>query len=128
MSGSRIDENLHGLRRGDLDDVRKLEMSYSRARPDNTHFFVEYVGGRIKAFGTKVLEVDRYLIERLLDRAQFPRRPLNGNLVNRGNWAASCVKLNSFATARNVARCCNSTRCLIFIIWVDWLDHNLSLE
>ena len=70
MSGSRIDENLHGLRRGDLDDVRKLEMSYSQASPDKIYLSVEYVGGRIKVFGTKVLEVDRYLIERLLEELE----------------------------------------------------------
>ena len=87
MSGSRIDENLHGLRRGDLDDVRKLEMSYSQARPEKIHLSVEYVGGRIKVFGTQVLELDRYLIERLLDQARFPRRPLSGNLVNTGSSA-----------------------------------------
>ena len=49
----------------DLDDVRKLEMRYSRARPDKMILSVEYVGGRIKVF-----EVDRYLIERLLEQLE----------------------------------------------------------
>jgi len=46
-----------------LDDVRKLELRYSRAQPDKMDIYVEYVGGQIKVF-----EVDRYLIERLLEQ------------------------------------------------------------
>ena len=50
----------------DLDDIRHLEMRYSRARPDKIELAVEYVGGRIRVY-----EVDRYLIERLLEQLQY---------------------------------------------------------
>ena len=50
----------------DLDDVRNLEMRYSRARPDRIELAVEYVGGRIRVY-----EVDRFLIERLLEQLQY---------------------------------------------------------
>jgi hypothetical protein len=63
MSGPRMDENLPGLLRVDLEDVRKLELRYSRAHPDKMDLSVEYVGGRIKVF-----EVDRVLIESLLEQ------------------------------------------------------------
>ena len=65
---------MSGLRRGDaipgellvnLEDVRKLELRYSRAQPEKMNLSVEYVGGRIKVF-----EVNRYLIERLLERLE----------------------------------------------------------
>ena len=46
-----------------LDDVRKLQIIYSRLRPGAGTCFVEYVGGRIKAY-----EVDRFLIEHLEHR------------------------------------------------------------
>jgi len=46
-----------------LDDVRKLQIIYSRLRPGAGICFVEYVGGRIKAY-----EVDRFLIEHLEHR------------------------------------------------------------
>jgi hypothetical protein len=49
-----------------LDDVRHLEMKYSRARPDRTALVVEYAGGRIRVY-----EVDRFLIERLLDQLEY---------------------------------------------------------
>jgi len=65
MSSPDIDENLPGLRRVDLEDIRKLEMRYSHARPEKMTLSVEYVGGRIKVF-----EVDRYLIERLLEQLE----------------------------------------------------------
>jgi hypothetical protein len=65
MSSPGIDQNLPGLRRVDLDDIRKLEMRYSHARPEKMTLSVEYVGGRIKVF-----EVDRYLIERLLEQLE----------------------------------------------------------
>jgi hypothetical protein len=68
MSSPGIDENLPDLRRVDLDDVRKLEMRYSHARPEKITLSVEYVGGRIKVF-----EVDIYLIERLLDQLEDQR-------------------------------------------------------
>jgi hypothetical protein len=50
----------------DLDDIRHLEMRYSRARPDKIELAVEYVGGRISVY-----EVDRFLIERLLEQLQY---------------------------------------------------------
>ena len=50
----------------DLDDIRHLEMRYSRARPDKIELAVEYVGGRIRVY-----EVDRFLIERLLELLQY---------------------------------------------------------
>jgi hypothetical protein len=50
----------------DLDDIRHLEMRYSRARPDKIELAVEYVGGRIRVY-----EVDRFLIERLLEQLQY---------------------------------------------------------
>ena len=50
----------------DLDDIRHLEMRYSRARPDRVELAVEYVGGRIRVY-----EVDRFLIERLLEQLQY---------------------------------------------------------
>jgi hypothetical protein len=50
----------------DLDDLRHLEMRYSRARPDKIELAVEYVGGRIRVY-----EVDRFLIERLLEQLQY---------------------------------------------------------
>jgi hypothetical protein len=48
-----------------LDAVRKLELRYSRARPDKMDLAVEYVGGWIKVF-----EVDRFLIEQLLEQLE----------------------------------------------------------
>ena len=50
----------------DLDDIRHLEIRYSRARPDKIELAVEYVGGRIRVY-----EVDRFLIERLLEQLQY---------------------------------------------------------
>ena len=50
----------------DLDDIRHLEMRYSRARRDRIELAVEYVGGRIRVY-----EVDRFLIERLLEQLQY---------------------------------------------------------
>jgi hypothetical protein len=35
-------------RRADLDDVRKLELTYRNAERDRVNLFVEYVGGRIE--------------------------------------------------------------------------------
>jgi hypothetical protein len=48
-----------------LDDVRNLELRYTRARPGMIELTVEYVGGRVKVF-----EVDRFLIERLLEHLE----------------------------------------------------------
>jgi hypothetical protein len=64
-SGPRMDHSRPGELRVNLEDVRKLELRYSRAQPDKMDLPVEYVGGRIKVF-----EVDRYLIERLLEQLQ----------------------------------------------------------
>ena len=49
-----------------LDDIRHLEMRYSRARPDKIELAVEYVGGRVRVY-----EVDRFLIERLLEQLEY---------------------------------------------------------
>jgi hypothetical protein len=61
-TGDGFPEELHV----DLDDIRHLEMRYSRARPDKIELAVEYVGGRIRVY-----EVDRFLIERLLEQLQY---------------------------------------------------------
>jgi hypothetical protein len=50
----------------DLDDVRNLRMKYTRARPDKIEFAGEYVGGRVRVY-----EVDRFLIERLLEQLEY---------------------------------------------------------
>jgi hypothetical protein len=65
MSGPREDNNIPGESRVNLDDVRRLELIYRRGRPDKIDLAVEYVGGRIKVF-----EVDRHLIERLLEQLE----------------------------------------------------------
>jgi hypothetical protein len=62
MSGPRDQDELPGTRYASLEDVRRLEIAYSRVRPGEGACFVEYVGGRVE-----VLEVDRYLIEHLLE-------------------------------------------------------------
>ncbi len=48
-----------------LDDVRKLRIPYSRLRPGAGACFVEHVGGRIRVY-----EVDRFLIEQMLDHLE----------------------------------------------------------
>ena len=65
MSGPRRSHGSPGEQRVSLEDVRNLTLRYSRARPDKVDLSVEYVGGRIKVF-----EVDRYLIERLLEQLE----------------------------------------------------------
>ena len=66
MNGTPMDDyGLPGELRVNLEDVRKLELSYSRAHQDKMEMSVEYVGGRIKVFG-----MDRYLIERLLEQLE----------------------------------------------------------
>jgi hypothetical protein len=65
MSGQRKDSNILGKSRVNLDDVRSLELKYSRTKPDKIDLAVEYVGGRIKVF-----EVDKYLVERLLEQLE----------------------------------------------------------
>lgn len=52
-----------------LDDVRKLQITYSRLRPGAGDCVVEYVGSRIEVF-----EVDRFLIERLLEQLEHRDR------------------------------------------------------
>jgi hypothetical protein len=65
MSGPRKGSNIPGKSRINLDDVRSLELKYSRTKPDKMDLAVEYVGSRIKVF-----EVDRYLVERLLEQLE----------------------------------------------------------
>jgi hypothetical protein len=60
--GGDLPEELHV----DLDDVRNLVMRYSHARPDKIELAVEYVGGRVSVY-----EVDRFLIERLLEQLEY---------------------------------------------------------
>jgi hypothetical protein len=62
MSGLRRGDGIPGELPVNPEDVRKLELRYSRAQPEKMNLYVEYVGGRIKVY-----EVDRYLIERLLE-------------------------------------------------------------
>ena len=62
----RMDNGFPEALHVDLDDIRHLEMRYSRARPDKIELAVEYVGGRIRVY-----EVDRFLIERLLEQLQY---------------------------------------------------------
>jgi hypothetical protein len=66
MRGIRMDNGFPEALHVDLDDIRHLEMRYSRARPDKIELAVEYVGGRIRVY-----EVDRVLIERLLEELQY---------------------------------------------------------
>ena len=66
MRGRLMDNGFPEVLHVDLDDIRHLEMRYSRARPDKLELAVEYVGGRIRVY-----EVDRYLIERLLEQLQY---------------------------------------------------------
>ena len=65
MSGSHMDENLPSLPQVNLEDIHMLEMSYSHASLGEGKLTVVYVGGRIKVF-----EVDRFLIERLLEQLE----------------------------------------------------------
>jgi len=48
-----------------LDDVRNLQIAYSRIRPGVGICFIEYVGGRIGVY-----EVDRFLLEHLLEHLE----------------------------------------------------------
>jgi hypothetical protein len=66
MRGMRMDNGFPEALHVDLDDIRHLEMRYSRARPDKIELAVEYVGGRIRVY-----EVDRVLIEHLLEQLQY---------------------------------------------------------
>ena len=66
MRGRLMDNGFPEVLHVDLDDIRHLEMRYSRARPDRVELAVECVGGRIRVY-----EVDRFLIERLLEQLQY---------------------------------------------------------
>jgi hypothetical protein len=66
MRGRLMDNGFPEVLHVDLDDIRHLEMRYSRARPERVELAVEYVGGRIRVY-----EVDRFLIERLLEQLQY---------------------------------------------------------
>ena len=63
MSAPRTHNDVPGPFHVDLQDVRRLEIRYSRARPDKVDLAVEYIGGRVRVF-----VVDRFLIERLLEQ------------------------------------------------------------
>ena len=65
MSGPHRSHGTPREQRVSLEDVRHLELRYSRARPEKMEICIEYVGGRMKVF-----EVDRYLVERLLDQLE----------------------------------------------------------
>jgi len=66
MSGLRRGHGIPGELHVNLEEVRHLELRYSRAQPDKVDLSVVYVGARIKVF-----EVDRYLIERLLEQLEL---------------------------------------------------------
>jgi hypothetical protein len=63
VSALRMHDDVPGPFHVDLQDVRRLEIRYSRARPEKVDLAVEYVGGRVRVF-----VVDRVLIERLLEQ------------------------------------------------------------
>ena len=66
MRGRPLDNDFLEVLHVDLDHVRHLEMRYSQARPDKIELTVEYVGGRIGVY-----EVDRFLVERLLEQLEY---------------------------------------------------------
>jgi len=57
-----------GERHAGLEDVRRLEIAYSSARPGEAECIIEHVGGRVEVLG-----VDRYLIECLLAHSEHRR-------------------------------------------------------
>jgi hypothetical protein len=66
LSGPAMDSSFHEEPRADpLDDVRNIEITYSRLRPGSGTCFVEHSGGRVEVF-----EVDRFLLERLLEHLE----------------------------------------------------------
>jgi hypothetical protein len=66
MSGLHMDSDLPEELHVDLlDDVRNLQIAYSRIRPGAGICFIEYVGGRIGVY-----EVDRFLLEHLLEHLE----------------------------------------------------------
>lgn len=66
MSEPRMHDDVPGPFRVDLQDVRRLEISYSLARPDKADLAVEYLGGQVRVF-----VVERALIERLLEQLEY---------------------------------------------------------
>jgi hypothetical protein len=63
VSGLAMDSNFPEESHVDLlDDVRKLQITYSRLRPGAGTCFVEHADSRLEVF-----EVDRFLIECLLE-------------------------------------------------------------
>jgi hypothetical protein len=66
MSSLHMDSDLPEELHVDLlDDVRNLQIAYSRIRPGAGICFIEYVGGRIGVY-----EVDRFLLEHLLEHLE----------------------------------------------------------
>jgi len=49
-----------------LEDVRKIQITYSRLRPGAGTCFIEHVGGRIRVY-----EVDRFLLEHLVEHLEY---------------------------------------------------------
>jgi hypothetical protein len=67
MIARRTDSNLPGESSVDLlDDVRKLEIAYSRLRPGAGIRYVEYLDGRIRTY-----EADRFLTKHLLEHLEY---------------------------------------------------------
>jgi len=63
MRGMRMDNGFPEQRHVDLiDDVSKLQIAYSHTRPGTGTCFIEDAGRRIKVY-----EVDRFLLEHLLE-------------------------------------------------------------
>ena len=49
-----------------LEDVRKIQITYSRLRPGAGTCYIEHVGGRIRVY-----EVDRFLLEHLVEHLEY---------------------------------------------------------
>ena len=64
MNGPRMDDFPYESLLG-LENVRKLEITYNPRHPGEGVCVVEYVGGGIELF-----EMDRYLIEQLLEHLE----------------------------------------------------------
>jgi hypothetical protein len=66
MRGMRMDNGFPEQLHVDLlDEVRNVQIAYSRIRPGAGTCFIEYVGGRIRVY-----EVDRFLLEHLLEHLE----------------------------------------------------------
>lgn len=78
MRGLGLSEDHPNFGQVDLDDVRKLEMSYSQASPDKIHLSVEYKASDMRSY----LKGFREAIYRKLG---FRQKFLAANSVNRGN-------------------------------------------